>query len=824
MRTFPTTQPSDIVKRNILKSSLITGAVLLAPWLAPAQAARFLSVSPTFASGGVPQLVVTADVNKDGIPDLITSNENGKVTLLRGTGNGSFAPPTTLATMPGGACPVAMGDFNNDGVPDLAVLAKSANSVWIYLGHGDGTFAAPSKTATPASSAQIAVADVNGDGHADVVAASPSGLSSYLGDGHGGLQPAITTSASLRATALALGDVNGDGRLDLIVGTLDGDIEFVGLGDGHFKQTTNQVDAGGPYTASQLVLSDLDGDGKLDLVVGDQTADPRLITPINISWGNGDGTFQIGTPLRAGSSESGVVVGDFNNDGRPDLASADSYSNSVSVLLNRGDRTFAPAVSYRTNRLTFLANLPNLLSTSDFNGDGRPDLALATLGGVQVIRNAGGGKLYAPGAIQAGGTGGPALYAVLLNGDAHQDLTVESIGPFGFGTLLALYGDGTGQFPQRFNPLTNAFFGGLGVGDFNRDGRLDLVYGSSDNGVFTLINTGRNAFANGPAIDNVVVFDPVAGDFNNDGFSDLAINDGSSIVLYLNHADGTFGAVGSYATGSQAVSMKAMDINKDGKRDLIMTDDQSSQIIVLLGNGNGTFQPARLSPVSQIPSSFTVGDFNRDGRLDVAVGLDQSIEVLPGRGDGTFAAGASYSTSGPVSALSQTDLRHDDKEDLLFVDGQALWVMLGNGDGTFHAPSRYNVGPNPISLAVGDFNEDGAPDVAVSDAQSTALALLLNTGGTRIALKSSASSVHAGQAVTFTATVTASVPGTPVPTGTVAFKDGSKGIGSVHLSNGQATFTTTALSLGTHAMTASYWETSSFNPHVSAPITESVVP
>ena len=127
-------------------------------------------------------------------------------------------------------------------------------------------------------------------------------------------------------------------------------------------------------------------------------------------------------------------------------------------------------------------------------------------------------------------------------------------------------------------------------------------------------------------------------------------------------------------------------------------------------------------------------------------------------------------------------------------------------------------------VVAGDFNEDGAPDVAVSDAQSSAVALLLNTGGTRISLKTSATSIHVGQPVTFTATVTASVPGVPVPTGTVAFKDGPKGIGFVHLSNGQATFTTSALSFGTHTITASYWETSSFNPHVSSPITEQLLP
>jgi hypothetical protein len=820
MQTSATPYPSAPPARTISGSSLIT---LLALALLPscpltAWAARFIPVAPTFATGGVPQQVVTADVNKDGIPDLIASDDNGKVTLLLGKGNGTFASPVTIVTLPGGAPAAAVGDFNSDGVPDLAVLAKSANSIWIYVGRGDGTFASPSKTSTLASPAQIAVGDVNGDGHADVVVASTTGLSTLLGDGHGGLQPAITTSSSLRATALALGDVNGDGRLDVIIGTLDGDSEFLGLGDGRFKQNTNTVDVGG-FSIAQAVLVDLDGDGNLDLVVAPQTGFTRgLLLSINISWGNGDGTFQTGTSLPAGTSESGVVVGDFNNDGRPDLAAANSGSNSVSILLNQGGRKFAPAVSYRTNKLDF-TSLPNLLTSADFNGDGRPDLAIATVTGIQVIRNVGGGKLFAPGAIELGGTGSP-LFAVSLNGDAHRDIVVEAFGVFDIGSTQVLYGDGTGQFPQRFSgPGSYPGYQGLAVGDFNGDGRLDLAYGGDSGSGSILLNSGANSFANGPSIDG---FNPVAGDFNNDGFSDLVISDPSTsnIVLYLNHGDGTFGAVSSYAGGM----VKAMDINKDGKRDLILTDDQRNQVTVLLGNGNGTFQPARLSTVSQIPSGFTVGDFNRDGKLDVAVALDKSIEVLLGRGDGTFAPGTSYAAPTGVNSLLQTDLRHDDKEDLLFTDGQLLWVMYGNGNGSFQAPMSYDVGPNPIWLTVGDFNEDGAPDVAVSEVQSSALALLLNTGGTRISLKSSAASVHVGQPVTFTATVVASVSGIPVPTGTVAFKDGPKGIGFVHLSNGKATFATSALSLGTHTITASYWETSSFNPHVSSPITEQILP
>lgn len=306
--------------------------------------------------------------------------------------------------------------------------------------------------------------------------------------------------------------------------------------------------------------------------------------------------------------------------------------------------------------------------------------------------------------------------------------------------------------------------------------------------------------------------------------SDLAVNDEAGIVLYLNNGDGTFRAVSSDATGTRDIPMTAIDINKDGKRDLAIVDSAGSQVIVLLGNGNGTFRPARFTPVSHVPSGLAVGDFDRDGKLDLAVACDKSLDVLLGNGDGTFAQGANYVVQNGAYSLVQTDLRHNNKEDLLYTDGQRLWVMYGNGNGTFHAPAPYSVGPNPSSLTVGDFNEDGAPDVAVSDASSTSLTLLLNLGGTRISLGTSAASVHQGQAVTFAATLTATVASAGVPAGTVAFKDGNKAIGVVHLSSGKASFTTSQLGIGTHSISVSYWETSAFNPHVSSAVTVKVAP
>jgi hypothetical protein len=122
---------------------------------------------PVFPTGGIPQYIAVADVNKDGIPDIVVSNTNGVVGVLLGKGGGTFDAPKTIATFSGGSPPIAVADFNHDGFPDVAVLVAQSNSVWVYIGHGNGTFMAPTKTSTAASPAQFAVGDVNGDGHPD---------------------------------------------------------------------------------------------------------------------------------------------------------------------------------------------------------------------------------------------------------------------------------------------------------------------------------------------------------------------------------------------------------------------------------------------------------------------------------------------------------------------------------------------------------------------------------------------------------------------------------------------------------------------------------
>jgi FG-GAP-like repeat/Abnormal spindle-like microcephaly-assoc'd, ASPM-SPD-2-Hydin len=325
------------------------------------------TTSVTFARtdltvGTAPASVISADVNGDGKPDLVVANgKSNTISVLLGTGNGTFASQATFAT---GSAPygVAAGDFNGDGKLDLAVANHSAGTVSILLGNGNGTF-----------------------------------------------QNQMTYTAGTGAQSIAVGDFNRDGKLDLAVENGSGTISvLLGNGDGTFQAAVNYTTGAGP---SWVVTSDFNGDGKLDLATANYTAGTA-----SILLGNGDGTFQTHVDYTVGSEPLFIAAADFNGDAKPDLAVTNSGSNTVSILLGNGDGTFQAAANYATGTEPFG------VAVGDLNGDGIPDLAVGneTSSTVSVLLGNGNGTFQAHVDTAAGsGTGGIALAD--FNGDGRLD-------------------------------------------------------------------------------------------------------------------------------------------------------------------------------------------------------------------------------------------------------------------------------------------------------------------------------------------------------------------------------------------------------------------
>ena len=233
------------------------------------------------------------------------------------------------------------------------------------------------------------------------------------------------------------------------------------------------------------------------------------------------------------------------------------------------------------------------------------------------------------------------------------------------------------------------------------------------------------------------------GDFNGDGKPDLVVPNVSAttVSILLGNGNGTFQAQSQYQAGYSPIAVGVGDLNGDGKLDLAVVNNgndsngQPGTVTILLGNGDGSFTTGKTFGTGNGPDSVAMGDFNGDGRLDLAlsnynIGRGNSVAVLLGKGDGTFRKYVSYQTGSAPESVATADLNGDGMLDLVTANELAdtVSVLLGKGDGTFQAKVDYGVGKDPIALAVADLNSDGKPDLAVVDLGSDSLSVLLGNG------------------------------------------------------------------------------------------------
>lgn len=323
------------------------------------------------------------------------------------------------------------------------------------------------------------------------------------------------------------------------------------------------------------------------------------------------------------------------------------------------------------------------------------------------------------------GSRSQAIAVADLNGDGKLDLVVGNLDS---ATVSVFLGNGDGTFKPRVDFATGLFPNAVTIGDFNGDGKPDLALANGSGTASILLGNGDGSFqphvdyAAGPA-----AFSLAAGDFNGDGKLDLAVvnnnsNQSGTVSILLGNGDGTFQPHVDYAVGTGPYSVAVGDFNRDGKLDLVVANYAFVYTVsVLLGNGDGTFKPQVTYPVGTQPDCVAVGDLNGDGKLDLAVSdfFDGAVSVLLGNGDGTFQSHVEYPAGRLPSAVIIGDFNGDGKLDLATsnyapggfnVPPGFLSILLGNGDGSFQAPTTFVAGPNPATVVVGDFNNDGAPD------------------------------------------------------------------------------------------------------------------
>lgn len=509
------------------------------------------------------------------------------------------------------------------------------------------------------------------------------------------------------------------------------------------------------------------------------------VTAINPAPGGGASNviyFPVTTPttsvslsasnLTTGNEPRWVGVGDFNGDGKLDLAVTNSADNTAYVFLGNGDGTFMSPTS------TLVGTGPAAGVAADFNGDGKLDLAIANAGGENT--------------------------SILL-------------------------GNGDGTFTVGSSPVTVSPTA-LVAGDLNGDGKLDLVSTDSvDNTVTVLMGNGDGTFEEistpqgiGTAPQSLAL-----GDFNGDGFLDLVVanEESNSVSILLGNGDGTFNTASNVTVGTGPVAVVTGDLNGDGNLDLAVADNTGNTISILLGKGNGTFTSGTNVSTGRGPAALALGDWNGDGILDLAVAnsTDGTVSVFLGTGKGTFQTGLTFTTGiQPVSVVGG-DFIGAGRMDLALADqgSNAASVLLPGSSVTVSPTSLTfptqiegtSSSPMGVTLTNNSSTTLSVTGINISGANSTDFSQT-NTCGSSVAAGASCNiSVTFKPAGINTRTATLSIndsaagsPQTVTLTGTgtvMQIKPASVNFGSVAVGSSSSPQTVTVTNVGSSAVTIS---------------------
>lgn len=527
--------------------------------------------------------------------------------------------------------------------------------------------------------------------------------------------------------SIATGDFNGDGREDIV--TDDGSYGpdtlsvLLGAGDGTFAQATSWSAGPGP---GAVVVGDFNGDGKQDMASGDRDAGC-----VSILLGAGDGSFPVTASQAAGVSPTMLVVGDFDADGHEDLGTVDDTASNVVILLGHGDGTF------NIGGASVLGTLPHSPILADLDLDGIQDIAIANplADSVSILRGHGDGT-FAP-AITLGGYAYPYALAV---GDVDVDGVpdVATANRVSASVTIRL-GLGDVSFVDAGTPSVQTQPTAVAFGDFDADDRLDLVSGGASldwdaNRICVLAGCGDGTFLAGTLVP--VGWTPASvaiADFNADGKDDVATANFSSdtVSVLVGTADGMLETAPSIATGAFPRDVVVADLDGDGGSDVVVLNSGWATVSILTGQDDGQFVLTGTVPVPGVYTAVTA-DFDGDGRSDLATanGLAGTVSVFLSQGGGAFSSAATYTpTSGPISVTS-ADFDGDGTLDLATANPgtDSVSLFFGQGSATFVVGGGPAV-QSPYWLATADFDVDGRFDLAAASVNTSQVTVLVAQGG-----------------------------------------------------------------------------------------------
>jgi hypothetical protein len=457
--------------------------------------------------------------------------------------------------------------------------------------------------------------------------------------------------------------------------------------------------------------------------------------------------FKAAREYSLGQYPYALAAGDFNNDGKADVAATDYYGQSVRIAFGDGAGSFASSINFP------LGTKPIFIVAGDLNNDGQLDLVTSNFepNYLSVLLNDGAGGFSITG-YSAGLPGPAGLTLGDFNGDTKLDVAVTNPAS---SIILIFLNDGAGGLlvPGSISLVSTTLPNSVATADFNGDGKLDLATANNSSSTTVLLGTGPGTFGAPTTIAIPNFFDPkviAVGDLSGDGIPDLVLGSFSfrRVSVLTGNGVGGFTPQATFTIATNLVDLKLRDINDDGKLDIVVVgtvlnpfqhpppDDINPTVTILYGNRMNTISTAQdVVMVGFAAHSLAIGDLNGDGKLDIVsnygtpygAGLTISLNDGAGKIEAADRAVTLSFLAEDINSPLILDWNVDGRPDLVTADNRGVSLRLSLSNGEFGEPQRGGLF-DTVQIVAGDFNEDGRPDLAAADSISHTIDILRNNG------------------------------------------------------------------------------------------------